>query len=92
MNYHAFEDQYGQKQLARIKNAIESIRQSESSPGRVIPDEQSLVLGDGRRLSMAIMFLDICAFSSRMLETADEQRKNRGSKNRGYPAKTGDTH
>lgn len=73
MNYEAFEENYEQKQLDRIKASVKSIRQAENSPGRIVPDEQSLVLGDGRRLSMAIMFLDICAFSSRLLETENEQ-------------------
>lgn len=73
MNYNAFEDGYGQKQLERIKSAIELIRQSETTPGRVVPDDSSLVLGDGRRLGMAIMFLDICSFSNRLLETEAEQ-------------------
>lgn len=73
MNYNAFEQQYNQTQLDRIKASLEQIRQAESSPGRVIPDQETLVLGDGRRLSMAIMFLDICGFSSRPIETEEEQ-------------------
>lgn len=73
MNYNGFEEQYNQTQLDRIKASLEQIRQSEAAPGRVIPDENSLVIGDGRRLSMAIMFLDVCGFSSRLLETENEQ-------------------
>ncbi len=73
MNYDAFELQYNQTQLDRIKTSLEQIRQAEASPGRVIPDENALVIGDGRRLGMAIMFLDICSFSARLLETEVEQ-------------------
>lgn len=41
--------------------------------GRTVPSDDSLSIGDGRRLSMAIMFIDICDFSKRNLETLEEQ-------------------
>src|SRR5690606_16573287 len=41
--------------------------------GRSVPGDDSLAIGDGRRLSMAIMFIDICDFSKRNLETLEEQ-------------------
>ena len=73
MNYDAFEPQYNQTQLNRIKASLEQIRQAEATPGRVVPGQDALVIGDGRRLSMAIMFLDICSFSARPMETEVEQ-------------------
>jgi adenylate cyclase len=42
-------------------------------PGRVAPREGDLSIGKGRRLNMAILFLDICGFSGRLSETEEEQ-------------------
>jgi len=44
--------------------------------GRVIPDEDGLLLGVGRRLPLAVMFLDISGFSARPSYTATEQSVN----------------
>jgi len=41
--------------------------------GRAVPGDDALVIGDGRRLSIAVMFIDICDFSKRNLETLEEQ-------------------
>jgi class 3 adenylate cyclase len=41
--------------------------------GRTVPGDDSLTIGDGRRLSMAMMFIDICDFSKRNIETLEEQ-------------------
>lgn len=41
--------------------------------GRVIPNPRDLPIGHGRRLEAAILFLDICGFTRRPSETADEQ-------------------
>ena len=32
-------------------------------PGRVVPDDDDLMIGDARRLKLAVLFLDICSFS-----------------------------
>lgn len=41
--------------------------------GRVIPDPADLPIGRGRRLQAAVLFLDICDFTKRPSESADEQ-------------------
>jgi adenylate cyclase len=41
--------------------------------GRVIPENEDLVLGDARRLPMAVMFLDISGFSQRPSDDEAEQ-------------------
>jgi class 3 adenylate cyclase len=46
------------------------------STGYKVPDEEELAIGDGKRLDLAIMFLDICGFSSWDSETEEEQKKN----------------
>lgn len=43
--------------------------------GRKIPDEDGLLIGDARRLTLAILFLDICEFSSINSRTLEEQTK-----------------
>lgn len=43
--------------------------------GRTIPDEDGLLIGDARRLTLAILFLDICKFSSINSATLEEQTR-----------------
>jgi class 3 adenylate cyclase len=43
--------------------------------GRTIPDVDGLLIGDARRLTLAILFLDICKFSSINSATLDEQTR-----------------
>ncbi len=44
-------------------------------PGRTIPDEDDLLIGDARSLKLAVLFLDICKFSAMNSETLDEQTR-----------------
>jgi len=67
---------YEKNQVSRIIKSMEVIRAKGLSSGRVVPSETSIVIGDGRRLSMAVLFLDICGFSSRGSETETEQDSN----------------
>lgn len=74
MNYDALTEAYWRAQSERV----EALRQKISSrpsigAGRVVPEDDDLTIGDGRRLYMAVMFLDISRFSGRMLETVEEQ-------------------
>ena len=74
MNYEALEAMYWDVQKERIESLREKISANTYlSGGRVVPDDDSLAIGDGRRLSMAVMFIDICGFSNRGMETQDEQ-------------------
>ncbi|MFC6645543.1 adenylate/guanylate cyclase domain-containing protein [Granulicella cerasi] len=42
--------------------------------GRVMPDRDDVTIGSGRQFNLAILFLDICGFSSRPNWTGDEQK------------------
>lgn len=43
--------------------------------GRLIPDPANLPIGHGRRLQASVLFLDICGFTQRPSETAEEQEE-----------------
>jgi class 3 adenylate cyclase len=73
MNYDAFEPAYLTTQIERIIKGLGDIRQRTSLPGREIPDADSLVIGEGRRLKMAVLFLDVCKFSARLSNSEEEQ-------------------
>lgn len=74
MRYDALETAYWQTQNERIARLVERIRAGElPAAGRVVPDQDDLVLGTGRRLRMAVLFLDISGFSALPAETAQEQ-------------------
>lgn len=46
-----------------------------STQGRVIPEEEQLAIGEGKHFNeMAVLFLDICGFSSRPNWTTEEQK------------------
>lgn len=62
-------------QIRRIEDsrAAISARDQVAAAGRVLPGTQDLVYGTGRRLRAAVLFLDICRFSSRLAETQREQ-------------------
>lgn len=75
MNYDGLNRQYWESEAQRVQGLRDRIRQREDAlaTGRVIPDGADLALGKGRRLPMAIMFIDICGFSGHLAETHDEQ-------------------
>lgn len=74
MNYDALEQAYWEAQKQRVESLRAKISQRPSiGDGRVVPIDNDLSIGDGRRLSMAVMFIDICGFSSRPMETTEEQ-------------------
>ena len=74
MDYNGLQESYWRSQCERIEQLREKINARPMiGEGRVVPDDEDLALGDGRRLNMAVMFLDICGFSSRGMETIEEQ-------------------
>jgi adenylate cyclase len=74
MNYEGLQQAYWQSQALRVETLRAKINARAAAPsGRVIPDDEDLVLGEGRRLKAAVMFLDISSFSQRASETADQQ-------------------
>jgi len=50
-------EQRFEKRLQRLREVL-PIR-----PGRVVPDDDDLMIGDARRLKLAVLFVDICKFS-----------------------------
>ena len=74
MNYEWLEETYWNSQIQRIELLRQKISaRAEVVDGRNVPDDDALSIGDGRRLTMAVMFIDICDFSKRSLEAVEEQ-------------------
>lgn len=74
MNYEALDATYWTAQKERVEQLREKISGRPAvGDGRLVPDDESLSIGNGRRLWMAVMFIDICGFSSRGMETVEEQ-------------------
>jgi adenylate cyclase len=77
MNYDGLQASYWNQQIERIESLRKKINErSQVVPGRVIPDDESLVVGSGRRMNLAILFLDISGFSGRASYTPEEQAAN----------------
>lgn len=72
---HELKSGYYRAQITRIIETLNKIttRPNPTSVGRVIPEADDIAIHDGRRLEATVMFLDICKFSSRPCEGADEQ-------------------
>ena len=75
MNYDILPPNYWETQLERMEGVLDKIRTRAQSvlSGRDVPEDEILLLGTGRRLPMAVLFLDICGFSSRPSGSAEEQ-------------------
>jgi adenylate cyclase len=74
MNYDGLSRTYWEGQLERVRDLRNRINtRPATTAGRVVPDDDSLAIGEGRRLRMAVMFLDISGFSQRRSETEQEQ-------------------
>lgn len=74
MIYDGLQDSYWRSQIERVEELRKKISaRPKSGEGRVVPDDDALSIGDGKRLSIAVMFIDICGFSSRPMETLEEQ-------------------
>lgn len=74
MNYDGLQDSYWRTQITRVEELRRRISdRPKVGEGRTVPDDDALSIGDGKRLSMAVMFIDICGFSNRPMETLEEQ-------------------
>jgi len=74
MNYNGLQASYWHSQISRVSALRDKIAAKvPTQPGRVIPDDEDLAIGQGRRLQMAVLFLDISGFTKRPSETEDEQ-------------------
>jgi len=76
VDYESLKRAYWERQSQRVGVLRDQIREREDglAHGRVVPDGTDLALGTGRRLNMAVMFIDICGFSGRPAESDIDQR------------------
>jgi adenylate cyclase len=58
----------GNRRIQVLNDRIRGITE-----GRVMPDRDQVTIGSGRRFDLAVLFLDICGFSSRPNWTPEEQ-------------------
>lgn len=77
MDYNSLTSAYRSAQLDRVVRAARRIleRDDVPSPGRVVPGDEDLVLGTGRVLRLAVLFLDISGFSVRASSTPEQQHR-----------------
>ena len=76
MDFNCLTESYWLKQASRVERVRQQIvERMSTAEGKVVPEAPDLTIGTGRRLKMAIMFLDICDFSSRPSEFKDEQEQ-----------------
>ena len=74
MDYERLTRAYREAQIVRIlKNLTRIVDGAPAAAGRVVPEGEDLAIGEGRRLNMAVLFLDLSGFSGRPAETAHEQ-------------------
>jgi class 3 adenylate cyclase len=65
---------YFGKQAQRVRTSLDQIvSRAKPVDGRTIPSADSLPINDARRIEATVLFLDICSFSKRASETAEEQ-------------------
>ncbi|MGE5487476.1 MAG: adenylate/guanylate cyclase domain-containing protein [bacterium] len=57
------------KRIQVLRDRIGGVTQ-----GRVMPDLDQVTIGSGKQFNLAVLFLDICGFSSRANWTAEEQK------------------
>ena len=77
MRYDGLAASYWSEQGQRIEQLRKKINaQSLVTVGRMIPDDESLVIGSGRRLNLAVLFVDICDSSARASYIEAEQLTN----------------
>jgi adenylate cyclase len=75
VDYDGLSLAYWNEQVQRTDAILSKIQERANTviTGRQVPDDEALLLGTGRHLSMAVLFLDICGFSSRPSGTAAQQ-------------------
>ncbi len=76
MNYDLLDQSNWQTQISRVNRLLRNISQrSEIANGRVVPAENDLVIGSGRRIAATVMFIDISDFTKRPSATSEEQER-----------------
>ena len=58
----------GNRRIEVLQDRIKGITE-----GRVMPDRNDITIGSGKRFELAVLFLDVCGFSSRLNWTPEEQ-------------------
>lgn len=77
MQFDGLYGSYWRTQQDRVGRLLSRINEvGTPDQGRVVPSEESLVLGEGKRLQLAVLFLDICGFSERPSFTHLDQSLN----------------
>lgn len=74
MDYERLSEAYWTRQVTRLERTLAKMRgEVITAGGRVVPGEDDLAIGTGRRLNAAVLFLDLSGFSDRPSETPAEQ-------------------
>jgi len=74
MDYDGLERSYWDAQIERVERLRAKIAtRASTAAGRVVPEDDDLEIGSGRRLPLTVMFIDISKFSHRTSTTANEQ-------------------
>ena len=75
MAFQQYDWKYQQERKRRIAYAATKIAERDEAvrAGRVVPANAELPIGTGRRVQAAVLFLDICSFTTRPSNTEDEQ-------------------
>ena len=74
MRFDGLESNYWAEQTARVDRLVGQVRQGDQvAAGRLVPEREDLVIGTGRRLRTAVLFLDVSGFSALPSESVEEQ-------------------
>ena len=66
MDYDGLKSSYWTQQAQRVEALRRAINErSQVRPGRLIPDDGDVAIGSGRRLDLAVLFLDLVTGRSR---------------------------
>ena len=77
MDYEGLKGTYWREQCRRVESVRSNINaRSRVGSGHVIPENDDVVIGSGRRLDLAVVFLDVSAFSARASFTETDQATN----------------
>lgn len=78
MNYKLLTKAYWDEQKERTAKNLEKIKSRDVNltKGLAIPNDGDLPIGTGRRMWMSVLFLDICKFTARPNNSAEEQEAN----------------
>lgn len=77
MNFDGLAEAYWKDRQQQVEDLRSRIsRRSAPLQGRVLPGDDDLDIGEGKRLAIAVMFVDISSFSQRPSSSLEEQDQN----------------